>query len=251
MSLFQIYKVELLKITKKPIIFILLINFVLPAFYTISIVTNAKYMTVQGEIDAIIFASINWNMLTMVGVLEVLFAILTAQICAYELEKGQIKLLTLRVGSRKKLLLAKVLTITSLLVITYLLFYVFCIILYYTFITKTPFGVGKFGINSLEFMLQDLIYIVQLFIVTNVVFLLSFYFKATATVMLGIGLTSLFLIMQFFPTVKYFVPAYLATALSYSLISTKLAAFLCGLYFILGIVILWFSFRKFEKIELR
>jgi len=251
MSLFQVYKVELLKMLKRPITYILLINYILPAFYTISIATNAKHMMVQGQFDAIIFSSVNWNMLTMVGLLEVLFAILTAQIFAYEIEKGQIRLLAVRVSSRKKILLAKVLTIASLLVLTYLLFYAFCVILFYLFIIRTPIGGGKLSISSLEFMLQDLIYIVQMFIVSNVVLLLSFYFKAAATIMLGIGLTSVFLIMQFFPTIKYFVPAYLATALSYRQISTGLAAALCGVYFIISLIILYFSFRKFEKMDIR
>ncbi|HPU63428.1 MAG TPA: ABC transporter permease [Mobilitalea sp.] len=251
MSLFQIYKVELLKILKRPITYLLLINYILPAFYTISIVTNAKHMMVQGTFDPIIFSSVNWNMLTMVGLLEVLFAVITAQIFAYEFEKGQLKLLVVRVGSRKKLLLAKILTIISLLVLTYLLFYVFCILLFYVFITKTQIGGGKFSLKSMAFMLQDLIYIVQMFIVSSVVLLLSFYFKSATTVMLGIGLTSVLLILQFFPTLKYFVPAYLATALSHSQISVQLAAVLCGLYFIIALVILYLSFKKFEKADIR
>jgi len=251
MSLFQVYKVELVKMLKRPITYILLINYILPAFYTISIVTNAKHMMVQGEFDFIIFASVNWNMLTMVGLLEVLFAILTAQIFAYELEKGQIRLLTVRVGSRKKILVAKILTIATLVLLTYLIFYAFCIILYFGFIINTSIGGGRFTLRSLEFMLQDLIYIVQMFIVSGVVLLLSFYFKATATIMLGIGLTSVFLILQFFPTLKYFVPAYLATALSYSQISTSLAAALCGAYFMLSLVLIYLSIKKFEKMDIR
>jgi len=250
MKLFQLYKVEMYKILKRPITYILLINYILPAFYSLSIAANAKHMMVQGKFDPIIFASVNWNMLTMVGILEVLFAILTAQIFAYELEKGQIRLFAFRTGSRTNLLLAKVLAIASLLVLTYLIFYVFCFILYYVFIINTPIGGGKFSIKSLEFMLQDLIYIVQMFIVSGMVLLLSFYFKAATTIMMGIGITSTLLVLQFFPTIKYFVPAYLATALSYSQISAKLAAVLCGLYFILALVILYFSFKKFEKIDI-
>lgn len=251
MTLYQIYKVELLKILKKPIVLILCINFILPLFYTMSIFSNAEYLTVQGEFSAIIFASVNWNMLTMAGIMEVLFAIITAQIFAYELEKGQIRLLAIRVCSRKKLMLAKVFTLVTLLVLTYVVFYLFCFALYFMVIVNTSLGTGEFGINSLEFMLQDLIYIVQLLIVTCVVFLLSLYFKASVSMMLGIGLTAIFIFMQFFPVIKYFVPAYLATALSYSQISTKNAAVLCGVYFIFALLPLAFALQKFEKIDLR
>lgn len=232
MKLGQVYKEELFKIIKRPIIYILLIALVLPIFYGISIITNAKHIMVQGDFDAILFASVNWNMLTMTGVPEILFALITTHIFAYEIERGQLRLLYLRVCSRKKIILSKIFTMLTLMMIFYLFFYICCFGVYYIFIVQTPLGSGAFlsSISSMSYMLMDLIYLIQIMIVCGIVFCFGLYFKAFISFIMGVGLTTIFILFQFFPTIKYFVPSYIATALSQQKITTGLAAVLCFLY---------------------
>lgn len=253
MKLFQIYKEELLKILKKPITLVLLIAFVLPLFYGISIVSNAKHIVVQGDFDAILFSSVNWNMLTMTGVPEILFALITTHIFAYEMERGQIRILYLRVCDRKKILLSKMLTMLTLMIGFYLAYYLWCFLIYYIFIVRTPIGNGDFlgSIESVQYMVMDLIYLIQIMIVCNIVFLLGLHFKAFVSFMMGIGLTTVFIVFQFFPTVKYFVPVYIATALSQHMITTETALLLCIMYLSISFVPAVIAIQKFRRVDIK
>ena len=237
MKLWQVYKEELYKTLKKPMTLILLVALVLPLFYGISIVTNAKHVIVQGDFDAILFASVNWNMLTMTGIPEILFALITTHIFAYELERGQIRLLFLRVCDRKKILTAKMLAMLTMMLVFYALFYLWCFGVYYIFIVQTPLGNGMFlsTASSLQYMVMDL----------------GMYFKAFVSFMMGIGLTTIFIIFQFFPTVKYFVPAYIATALSQQRITTQLALALCLVYLGISFLPAAMAVRKFNGVDIR
>lgn len=253
LKLWQVYKEELYKTLKKPMTLILLVALVLPLFYGISIVTNAKHVIVQGDFDAILFASVNWNMLTMTGIPEILFALITTHIFAYELERGQIRLLFLRVCDRKKILTAKMLAMLTMMLVFYALFYLWCFGVYYIFIVQTPLGNGMFlsTASSLQYMVMDLIYLIQIMIVCGIVFLLGMYFKAFVSFMMGIGLTTIFIIFQFFPTVKYFVPVYIATALSQQRITTQLALALCLVYLGISFLPAAMAVRKFNGVDIR
>lgn len=253
MKLYQVYKEELFKILRKPITLILLVALILPLFYGISIVTNAKHVIVQGDFDAILFASVNWNMLTMTGIPEILFALITTHIFAYEMERGQIRLLYLRVCNRKKILIAKMLAMLTMMLLFYVVFYLWCFAVYYIFIVQTPLGNGMFlsAVSSLQYMVMDLIYLIQIMIVCGLVFLFGLYFKAFVSFMMGIGLTTTFIIFQFFPTVKYFVPAYIATALSQQVITTQLALILCFVYLGISILPAAMAVRKFNGVDMK
>lgn len=253
MKLYQIYKEELYKISKKPVTLILLIALILPLFYGISIVTNAKHVIVQGDFDAVLFASVNWNMLTMTGVPEILFALITTHVFAYEKERGQIRLLYLRICDRKRVMLAKIASLLTVMLAFYVLFYVWSFGIYYVFIVRTPLGNGMFlsTVSSLQYMVMDLIYLIQIMIVCGLVILFGLYFKAFVSFMLGIGLTTVFIVFQFFPTIKYFVPAYIATALSQQMITIHLALILCLVYLGISILPAAMAVRKFGKMDIK
>lgn len=253
MKLCQIYKEELFKIFRKPITLILLIGLILPLFYGISIVTNAKHIIVQGNFDAILFASVNWNMLTMTGVPEIMFALITTHIFAYEMERGQIRLLYLRVCDRKKILLSKMLAILTVILFFYVMFYLWCFGIYYIFIIQTPLGNGMFLSSSisLQYVVMDLIYLIQIMIVCSLVFWLGLKFKAFASFMMGIGLTTVFIVFQFFPTVKYLVPVYIATALSQQIVTTRFALMLCLVYLGISFIPAFMVIRKFGRVDIK
>jgi len=253
MRFYQIYKIEMFKLMKKRVTWVLLICLVLPLFYGVSIVGNASHIMVQGEFDALTFASINWNMLTMTGVPEILFALIAANTLASELEKGQLRQLVIKVCNRQRLVIAKATALISLMFLSYIIYCLFSIAIYYIFIVQTPLGTGEFlgdGIYSIQFVLMDLIYLIQIMIVANIVLLLGLHHKASVSFMMGIGITTLFIVCEFFGTVKYFIPAYIATALSYQQMSTGLASVLCIFYFLVGIIPIFITANKFEKIDI-
>lgn len=253
MKMYQIYKEEVFKIIRKPITLVLLIALILPLFYGVSIVMNAKHVIVQGDFDAILFASVNWNMLTMTGVPEILFALITTHIFAYEMERGQIRLLYLRVCDRKKILLSKMFAMLTVMLVFYIIYYFWCFGIYYIFIVRTPLGNGMLlgAVSSLQYMVMDLIYLIQIMIVCSLVFLLGLKFKAFVSFMMGIGLTTIFIVFQFFPTIKYFVPAYIATALSQQIITPRLALMLCCVYLSISFIPAIMAIKKFEGVDIK
>ena len=253
MKLCQIYKEEVFKITRKPITLVLLIALILPLFYGVSIIVNAKHVIVQGDFDAILFASVNWNMLTMTGVPEILFALITTHIFAYEIERGQIRLLYLRVCDRKKMLLSKMLAMLTMMLGFYVIYYFWCFGIYYIFIVQTPLGNGMFlsSISSMQYMVMDLIYLIQIMIVCSLVFCLGLKFKAFVSFMMGIGLTTVFIVFQFFPTIKYLVPAYIATALSQQIITTHFALILCFVYLGISFIPAIMAIKKFGRVDIK
>jgi len=252
MSLIKLYKSELYKYIKKPITLVLLITLVLPVFYGISTAQNASYVEVQGDFDALLFASINWNMLTMTGVPEVLFGLVATHIFAYEIERGQIRTLLVKVCDRTKLIISKVLVQMTLIVGIYVLFYLVSFLVYYTIIVKTPLGNGSFGsIENLHFSIMDLIYLIQILLISNVVFLLGLYYKAFTSFMIGIGITVTFMFLEYFPVIKYFITSYTATALSYSQISAIQALLLNCLFLVVAFLPTFFIIRRFKEIDIK
>ena len=252
MKLYQIYKEEVFKLIRKPITFVLLTAFILPLFYGISIVMNAKHVIVQGDFDAVLFASVNWNMLTMTGVPEILFALITTHIFAYEKERGQLRLLYLRACDRKKILISKMSAMLTVMQLFYMMYYFWCFGIYYVFIVQTPLGNGMFlgSVASLQYMVMDLIYLIQIMIVCSLVFLFGLKSKAFVSFMMGIGLTTVFIVFQFFPTAKYFVPAYIATALSQQIITTHLALILCCMYLGISFIPAIMAVKKFGRMDI-
>ena len=214
---------------------------------------SAKHVMVQGDFDAVLFASVNWNMLTMTGVPEILFALITTHIFAYEMERGQIRLLYLRVCDRKKILLSKMFAMLTVMLGFYIIFYLWSFGVYYIFIVQTLLGNGMFlsSLSSLQYMVMDLIYLIQIMIVCSLVFLLGLKFKAFVSFMMGIGLTTIFIVFQFFPTIKYFVPAYIATALSQQMITYRLALVLCFVYLCLSFIPAAIAIRKFARMDIK
>lgn len=251
MSLSKLYKTELYKYLKKPITLVLFIGLILPVFYGLSILQNAQYLQIQGSYDAMFFASVNWNMLAMTGVPEVLFALVATHIFAYELERGQIRLLIIKVCDRRKVLLSKFLVQISLIVSLYIIYYLVCMIIYYTIIIRTPLGNGDFGSSdTIHYMVMDWIYLIQILLVSSATFYLGIHYKAFTSFMISVGLTVSLIFLEFFPVVKYFVPAYTAKAVSSSEISSVQALALSGMFLIASFFPIFIAVREFKNIDI-
>ena len=85
----------------------------------------------------------------------------------------------------------------------------------------------------------------------GLVFLLSLRYKTAICYMFAIGISTALLIMQFFPGVKYLVPAYVGGLLTYSMISPIIVAILCLVYMAFVGVCLVLAANKFERLDLK
>lgn len=256
MNFVSIVKVEFKKLLKKPLILIMLAVFLIPIFYTYSILEDAPLlqMTPSGALD---FAFGQWNLLGMTGLFQILFSLVVVGTFSAEIDRGQIKMAVLRQCSRKKLVYAKIFVLALFMLLSYICYIAFSIGCYYGFIMHTDYGTGKFISEALlsygiiKFIMSGIFVLIDTLITAGIVFLFSLKFKTGICFMLAIGTTTLFLIMQFFPIVRYFVPAYVGNLLDYGMITPVIAGALSLLYLAVVVIFIEITARKFERMDLR
>lgn len=126
MSFGLIIRVEFRKLLKKPLSLILFAVFLIPMFYTYSIMTDAQLlqMTPSGALD---FALGQWNLLGMTGLFQVLFSLVVVNSFSAEIDRGQIKMAVLRQCSRKKLVYAKMFVLALFMLLVYICYIGFSI----------------------------------------------------------------------------------------------------------------------------
>lgn len=226
---------------------------ILPLYYGISIATNGSNVVVSGYFDALMFASINWNMLMMTGVTEIIFGLIAAHCLAYEIERGQLRGMLVRVCSRRKIFLAKVLAMITLIGLFVLMFFAVSILTYYLFIVNTPLGSGQLysGIFSFSDVLMNGIYLIQILIVVCIVLLLGLYFKAFISLMMGIGFITLLQVLLHFPGISKIVPAKLALMLAYRQISNQSVMLVSVIWLMVVGAFVVFSLKRFEGIDIK
>lgn len=153
MGIFKIYKMELYKMIHRKNTWILFIPSLLGILIAAGVGSGAvKITNTSGGTTKLLscldFISFQWTFLYEIGILGILIVLLAAFTFSGEIEGGQIKLQLLRVGSRDKLLISKLLALTSFILLAVFAFIVIVSISYYLFIAKTPYGNGTFGLSK-------------------------------------------------------------------------------------------------------
>lgn len=256
MSFLKITEIEFTKLMKKPLSLVMLATLFVPIFYTYSIMTDAPLlqMTPSGAMD---FSLGQWGLLGMTGLFQVLFSLVVVNTLSAEVDKGQIKTAILRECNRKRLIYGKMLTLTIFMFLCYIIFIGFCLVCYYVLIAHTSYGTGEWisqAVMSLgigRFAMSGWFTLVDTMMTTGIIFLFSLRYKTSISFMLAIGITTLFLVMQFFPGVRYLVPAYVGSLLDYGMIPPYIAALLCLSYLLFSAVCVVITARKFERMELK
>jgi len=109
---------------------------------------TSGYGGAQKLLSCLDFISFQWTFLYELGILGILIILLAAFTFSGEIEGGQIKLQLLRVGNRGKVLISKLLSVTSFILLAVLAFIVIISISYYVFIAKSPYGNGTFALSN-------------------------------------------------------------------------------------------------------
>lgn len=256
MRFYKIIELEFRKLLKKPLSYVIFAVWFVPIFYTWSVMTNAPLlqMTPSGALD---FAFGQWSLLGMTGLFQVLFSLITVNTFSAEIDKGQIKMTVLRQCTRKKLVYAKMIALLLYMLVCYFLFIAFSLLCYYCFVVHTPYGTGEFVSEAIleygifKFMVSGLFPLIETMITAGIIFIFSLRYKTGICFMHGIGITTVLLILQFFPIVQYLVPAYVGNLLHYGMITPVTALGLSVLYLITVIICTEVTARKFERMDLK
>ena len=255
MSVYSIVKIEFRKLLKKPLSFVLLATLFVPVFYTYSVLTDAPLlqMTPSGALD---FVFGQWSLLGMTGLFQVLFSLVVVNTFSAEIDKGQIKMAVLRQCFRKKLVYAKSIVLVLYMLLCYVMYLAFAILCYYGLVVRTSYGTGEFVSKAIleygigKFIMSGFFSLMDALITAGIIFIFSLRYKTGICFMLAVGTTTLLLILQFFPGVQYFVPAYVGSLLDCGMITPLAAGGWCLLYFGAVIVCMESTGRKFERMDL-
>jgi ABC-type transport system involved in multi-copper enzyme maturation permease subunit len=254
-KIYSLVKVEFYKLLHKRLTRVMLGTLFIPAFYTFSVVTDAKLLQMMpaGALD---FALAQWDLLGMTGLFQILFSLTTVGILSSEMEKGQLHLAVIKTCERKKLVYAKAFVLVLFMLMCYVFYLLFSLGCYYIFVIQTPYGTGELigeglKILGVTFVVAGMLPLMDSLIITGTVFLFSLRCKTATCFMLAIGMSTLLLFLQFFPGVKYLVPAHVGQLLCYGRIPPLLAAMLCLLYLAFTVVCIVAAAKKFERMDLK
>lgn len=250
----KIYAIEMYKVMKRRSTYVLLVILILPVFNAISTYLDASYMEVEGISDMFMSASINWILLQYVYLPQILFALMITRIFGYELEDGQIKLLLTKGCSRKRLIIIKMLTNISLAIGLYVIFHVVSYVIdgvLFGRMFQVEMFLEHITADNARHLLMDMIYLINIIIISNIVMCLCLFKKPFTSFMIGVGINFATIFMQYFPIARYFVPMYVANQLStYSISNTKVVGVFLG-YTVIAIIPIIIAIRKFEKIDIK
>ena len=256
MSVYVITKIELFKLFRKRLTLAMCAVLFIPVFYTFSVVTDAPLlqMSPSGALD---FALAQWDLLGMTGLFQILFSLIIVGSFSSEIERGQLRTSILRLCSRKKIVYGKTIALAIFMALCYLAFMLFSLACYYLFVTHTQYGTGAFtgdmiAVLGLPMLLTGGLFpFMDIFITMGIVYILSLKYKSSICFMLAMGISTLFLIMQFFPGVKYLVPAHTRMLLAYGQITPGIAGGLCLVYIAIAAICIAIAAHKFERTDLK
>ncbi|OPJ57601.1 hypothetical protein [Clostridium oryzae] len=132
-----------------------------------------------------------WEFLSELGIMGILFILVASSQFSSELERGQIKMLLLRVGKRSQIVWGKFIAIITTFMISIFTLMVVTSTSYYIFIADSKFGNGKFalkayGITAREIVLSILCAIVTFAFLTALTYCLGCRFNMMMTFVIAL-----------------------------------------------------------------
>jgi ABC-type transport system involved in multi-copper enzyme maturation permease subunit len=149
MSLAQVIKTELYKNSRRKSSLILFIPMLLAIVVTFGYAHGVIELNLTtggtGAYSCMDFIFIVWNVLSGLGIMGILLILFAAFQFSGEIERGQIKLMLLRIGKRSTVVLGKYLATVIAAVIFIIGTLLVCIGSYYLFVSGSSMGTGTFA----------------------------------------------------------------------------------------------------------
>lgn len=149
MSLAQVVKTELYKNSRRKSSLILFIPMLLAIVVTLGYAHGIIELNLTtggtGVYSCMDFVFIVWNVLSGLGIMGILLILFAAFQFSGEIERGQIKLMLLRIGKRSTVVLGKYLATIIAAVVFIVGTLLVCIGSYYLFVSGSSMGTGTFA----------------------------------------------------------------------------------------------------------
>lgn len=185
MGFCRILKLDIYKLVKKKTTYLLFLTLLIPLIFGVGMSAQVSFLVNDGGnsfdvisdkgISALQFTA---NMLSQSTYVVYLIVIIIASMAvANELETGQIRLYIVRICTRPKMVISKILSL-FLLIAGYMVIYsLFSIVIYYLFVSGTKYGNGALASDSLNSVLYLLVTFVGIIVVTGITVLLGMVLK--------------------------------------------------------------------------
>lgn len=256
MSLLDIIKLEIYKISKRNMKNFIFATCILPIFYGISIYFKFSFVQVSSNSNTLMtcfdYVNIMWCLMFMLGLPFFGFLFLSINNVSSEIETGQIKMQLLHICNRKKLLYAKFLAVVAVFVVYFIAYNLISILVFYAFIANSEIGSQTFfSPETSEILISMLFYSLEILIYVSVCTLLGLYFKPFIVCVSSIAFFLVVQLLSYIPYLKYISPSYMVDQKIYlqssspgALVSMNLV--ITTIYFI---IILRNAEKRFEKMD--
>ena len=174
----KILILDLYKLVKKKTTYLLLLTLLVPLVFGYGMFAQISFLVTDGNssfdvisdkgISALQFTA---NMLSQSTYIVYLIVIIIASMTvANEFEMGQIRLYTVRICMRSKMILSKILSLFILIVSYMGIYCLFSFGIYYLFVARSKYGNGKFlseELNSVLYLIVTMIGVMVVVAITR------------------------------------------------------------------------------------
>lgn len=193
MSLTQVIKAELYKISHRKSSLLLgiplLLAFVISLGYSQGVIKLNLTVSGNGAYSCMDFVFMVWTVLSGLGIIGILLLLFASLQFAGEIERGQVKLMLLRVGNRSHVLLGKYLAVLLVVCMTVVGTIVVCIGSYYFLVGNSAAGDGSFfasaaGVSALDIFASIGLQVLMYLVLAGLTFLIGVYMNPFVTFVL-------------------------------------------------------------------
>lgn len=181
----KILILDLYKLVKKKTTYLLLLTLLVPLVFGYGMFAQISFLVTDGNssfdvisdkgISALQFTA---NMLSQSTYIVYLIVIIIASMTvANEFEMGQIRLYTVRICMRSKMILSKILSLFILIVSYMGIYCLFSFGIYYLFVARSKYGNGKFLSEELNSVLYLIVTMIGVMVVVAITVLLGLFLK--------------------------------------------------------------------------
>ncbi|MDR0690866.1 MAG: hypothetical protein LBF32_02275 [Streptococcaceae bacterium] len=249
----NLLQAEFYKLMKKKFFIVIFLFNILSLFYALGMKFHWKVVSVNTkDLSLFIYLTIMWKLQIMLGIPLIYLFYTASNMLSSEIINGQILLEITKVASRKRLLIAKFLTMVLSSLIYFINFFFCSIIIYLTFVWKSGYGVKnllypfELGKSLALTSLCDLLFIITLIAVATI---FSISKPAFTSAILTFTIYFVLKILSYIDTIDFLLPGYFSLVsnakmnlftISCQLVICSIVLFLC-----LKIAIIHFNKKNF------
>lgn len=195
MSLAQVIKTELYKNSRRKSSLMLFIPMLLAIIVTFGYAHGVIELDLTtgstGVYSCMDFVFIVWNVLSGLGIIGILLILFAAFQFSGEIERGQIKLMLLRIGKRSTIIWGKYLATIIAAVVFIVGTILGCIGSYYLFVSGLPMGTGTFastmdGVSTINVWSTIVLQVIMYLLLISITFLVGLFVNPFVTFVLTI-----------------------------------------------------------------